>query len=76
MRLEKGGSSYPGSKNGDEGEKDEIDGSIRMVEDYQRYHCHSAPDWRVSTHHKIITVCKTAHCMVHSQLPGMELESF
>ena len=44
MRLEtgdsSGGSSYPASRNGDEGEKDEIDGSIRMVEDYQRYHCH------------------------------------
>ena len=40
MRLETGGSSYPASRNGDEGEKDEIDGSIRMVEDHQRYHCH------------------------------------
>ena len=40
MRLETGGSSYPASRNGDEGEKYEIDGSIRMVEDHQRYHCH------------------------------------
>ena len=40
MRLRTGESSYPASRNGDEGKKDEIDGSIRMVEDYQRYHGH------------------------------------
>ena len=40
MRLETGDSSYPASRNGYEGEKDEIDRSIRMVEDHQRYHRH------------------------------------
>ena len=40
MRLERGDSSYPASRNGYKGEKDEIDRSIRMVEDYERYHCH------------------------------------
>ena len=37
MKLTTGGLSHPASRNEDEGEKDEIDGSIRMVEDYQRY---------------------------------------
>ena len=37
MRLRTGRSSYPASRNGYKGEKDEIDGSIRMVEDHQRY---------------------------------------
>ena len=36
MRLGTGDLSYPASRNGYKGEKDEIDKSIRMVEDYQR----------------------------------------
>ena len=36
MRLGTGYSSHPASRNGYKGEKDEIDGSIRMVEDHQR----------------------------------------
>ena len=82
MRLETGDSSgvssYPASRNGDEGEKDEIDGSIRMVEDY-------IPEIPLPLVHltggyqhtiKQSQFARTAHCMLHSQLPGMELVTF